>query len=532
MKKLPTLPTGNSSFENIRCNGDIYVDKTRHICQMIRDGKYFFLSRPRRFGKSLMVSTLKCLFEGKENLFEGLWIKSKNNDNALNFKWEWEKHPVITLDFNGISHQTPEFLIQGLSLAMKKIGKNYDVELNDIPVKEQFKELIESLFKKTGMPLVFLIDEYDKPLIDHLGRGDDALEIAKINRDILKGFFGVIKDGDVVDITRFVFITGVSKFSQVSIFSELNNLTDLTMHRRYADMMGYTQEELESCFASHIDAFAKEIGISSSDLLLNMKRYYNGYRFSETDIKVYNPFSVLRAFDEQALKPYWFETGTPSFLINLINRKNWNIPEIEKISATRSVFSVFDLENLHPEAILFQTGYITIKEIRGMLYTFDYPNQEVKTGFLENLFYTYTENFREGSRFALLCEYLELNELDNFIETMRAIYASIPNILESHRDEAYFHTIFYLMVSASGARARSEVLTCKGRIDMVVEFKDKVYIIEFKCGRSSAEAIRQIRSKNYADSYLQQGKTIHLMGINFNIETRNISDWKDELFCE
>ena len=522
---LPKLPTGNSSFESIRQDSNLYVDKTRHIGQMLSDGKYYFLSRPRRFGKSLMVSTLKCLFEGREALFKGLWIE----ENAADMGWEWKRHPVITLDFNGISHETPEVLVQGLSIAMKQTANCHGFELSDMPLKEQFKALIGKLFKKTGMPLVFLIDEYDKPLIDHLGKGDEALTIAKKNRDILKNFFGVIKDGDVVDITRFVFITGVSKFSQVSIFSELNNLTDLTMHRKYADMMGYTNGEMKAFFTGHIDAFAKEIGVSSEALLAQMKHYYNGYRFSETDIKVYNPFSVLRAFGEHALKPYWFATGTPSFLIHLIGKRKWYVPEIEKLKATTSLFSVYDLETLHLEALLFQTGYITIKDVRGMLYTFDYPNQEVKTAFLENLFYSYTDHFREGARFALLCEYLELGELDEFIETMTAIYGAIPYTLESKRDEAYFHTIFYLMVSASGVRAHSEVLTCKGRIDMTVEFQDKVYIIEFKCGRTSDEAIHQIRSKNYADSFLQKGKAIHLMGINFDMETRNISDWKHEL---
>ncbi|WP_186441007.1 PD-(D/E)XK nuclease domain-containing protein, partial [Desulfamplus magnetovallimortis] len=244
----------------------------------------------------------------------------------------------------------------------------------------------------------------------------------------------------------------------------------------------------------------------------------------------YNPFSVLRAFGEQALKPYWFATGTPSFLINLIKEKEWYPPEIENLKSTLAIFSVYDLETLYIEALLFQAGYITIKDVDEELYTFDYPNREVKTAFIENMFYSYTEGATDCARFILLSKYLRMDDIEAFVETIKSVYASIPNILESHRDEAYFHTIFYLMVSASGAKSHSEVLTCKGRIDMVVEFKDKVYIIEFKCGRSSAEAIRQIRSKNYADSYLQQGKTIHLMGINFDIETRNILDWKHELF--
>ncbi|MBF0201709.1 MAG: ATP-binding protein [Desulfamplus sp.] len=531
MHNLPTLPTGDSSFENIRLNGDVYVDKTRHIYQMISTGKYYFLSRPRRFGKSLMVSTLKCLFEGKEELFEGLWIKNKDNNNIQNTQWEWKRHPVITLDFNGISHRTSDILVQGLLSSLKSIGGEFGIELKETLLKEQFKELIKALNKKTKMPIVFLIDEYDKPLIDHIGKGDESLEIAKKNRDILKDFFGVIKDADIVPITRFVFVTGVSKFSQVSIFSELNNLTDLTMHLKYADMFGYTEEELKGCFDPHIDAFAQEISVSPEELVLNMKQYYNGYRFSETDIKVYNPFSVLRAFGEHALKPYWFETGTPSFLINLIKEKGWYPASIENIQATKSVFSVYDIDRLQLEALLFQTGYITIKDIDEELYTFDYPNKEVKIAFIENMFYTYTDADAgsDCARFILLSKYLRMDDLESFMATIKAVYASIPNILESKRDEAYFHTIFYLMVSASGARAHSEVLTCKGRIDLVVEFKDKIYIIEFKCDQKSDAAIDQIKNKNYADSYLQKGKTVHLMGINFDTKERNISDWKHEL---
>lgn len=526
MNNLPTLPTGNSSFENIRLNENLYIDKTKHICQMISDGKYYFLSRPRRFGKSLMVSTLKCLFEGKKNLFQGLWIEK----NSHKISWNWKKHPVITLDFNEISHQTPDFLIQGLSSSLKSTARAHEIELKETLLKEQFKELIIVLNKKTSMPVVFLIDEYDKPLIDHIGKGDEALNIAKKNRDILKDFFGVIKGAEITPITQFVFITGVSKFSQVSIFSELNNLTDLTMLSLYADMLGYNMDEVEKYLMPYIKRMAKDSGECADNVMNELVNHYNGYRFSKRKAKVFNPFSLMTALKYMAVENYWFETGTPSFLINLINKKQWHVPEIEKFKATKSVFSVYDLETLHIEALLFQTGYITIKNVRGMLYTFDYPNQEVKTAFLENLFYTYTENFREGSKFALLCEYLELEELDNFIETMKAIYASIPNILESKRDEAYFHTIFYLMVSASGVQAQSEVLVCKGRIDMVVEVKDKIYVLEFKCNQSSDEAIKQIRSKNYADSYLQKGKAVHLMGINFDTKDRNISDCKHELF--
>ncbi|WP_186441253.1 AAA family ATPase, partial [Desulfamplus magnetovallimortis] len=298
MNNLPILPTGNSSFENIRLNGNLYVDKTRHICQMISDGKYYFLSRPRRFGKSLMVSTLKCLFEGREELFEGLWIKEKGNEdkaNAQNFKWEWKHHPVIPLDFNEISHETPDILKQSIEEHLIEIASNYDIELKRSFIKGKFKELAIALNKKTKMPVVFLIDEYDKPLIDHLGKGDESLGIAKKNRDILKDFFGVIKGIKISPITRFVFITGVSKFSQVSIFSELNNLTDLTMLSLYADMFGYTMDEVEQYLMPHIKRMADQKNDKISDVMEELLKHYNGYRFSKRNVKVFNPFSLMTA---------------------------------------------------------------------------------------------------------------------------------------------------------------------------------------------------------------------------------------------
>ncbi len=522
MKHLPNLPVGESSFKTIRENQNIYVDKTRHIFRIIDEGKYYFLSRPRRFGKSLTISTLKCLFQGKQDLFTDLWIEK-------NTEWEWKEYPVILIDFNQISHDTPNSFKLGLESSLKNLGRLYGVQLRESLLKEQFKELILSLYQKTGMPVVILMDEYDKPLIDHLGRGEDALQIAMANRDILRYFMGVIKGGDVVPVLRFVFITGVSSFSQVSIFSELNNLDDLTMSESCADMFGYTREELESYFMPYIRQLARKAGTSEAQVMQALASYYNGYRFSKRDVRVYNPFSVLTALKRKKIANYWFKTGTPTFLINLLHEADWYLPDIENMQATEGLFSVYDIEHLQIEALLFQTGYVTIKEIRGNLYNFGYPNQEVKTAFLENLFRSYTPNVRGSSRFAMLSDYLQINDLNNFIETVKAIYASIPYTLEIQRDEAYFHTLFYLMVSASGVKTQSEVLTCKGRIDLLMEFDDKVFIIEFKCNQSADKALQQIKGKRYADPYRQTGKKIVLMGINFNTEEHNIIEWQYEL---
>ncbi len=520
MAKLQKLPIGDASFESIRAGRCVYVDKTRHIFQLIDEGKYFFLSRPRRFGKSLTVSTIRCLFQGRKELFDGLWI-------AEHGQWEWKPHPVVFMDFNGISHDTQENLKQGLRRMLAQTAAYYDV-ISDAPlIKEQFKELILALYHKTGTHVVILIDEYDKPLIDHLGKGATALEIAKANRDILKYFLGVIKDGDVAAALRFVFITGVSKFSRVSIFSELNNLEDITMAEPYTDMLGYTQNEMETYFRPFVKRFAEKKGLSEEHIMAELARHYDGYRFSERDIRVYNPFSVLSALKKKNFKNYWFETGTPTFLVNLLKESDYPVIKIENLQLDELIFSVYDIEHLQPEALLFQTGYITIKDVKDDIYSFHYPNQEVRISFLKFLMFAYIPgNGSDRSLFLRLSAYLQQEDFDAFIETVTAIFASIPYTLESKRDEAYFHTAFFLMVSASGVNAHSEMLTCHGRIDLVMEFTDKIYIIEFKCDQSAEAGICQIRAKGYDHKFKQSGKKIILMGINFDTEKRNVADWK------
>ncbi|MCP4352668.1 MAG: ATP-binding protein [Desulfobacterales bacterium] len=523
MASLKKLPLGVQALETFRRDNCLYVDKTEHVLRMINEGMFYFLARPRRFGKSLLVSVLKCLFQAEKDLFEGLRIAEPG-------KWEWKKHPVIVIDFNEITHDTPENFRLSLTEKLMHTAKLYGIKLESSLPKEKFGELIFALQQKTGMPAVILADEYDKPIIDHLGRGDAAAETARANRDILKSFFGVLKGTDVSPLLRFVFITGISKFSRVSIFSELNNLNDITMNPRYADMLGYTQEELETCFKDRISQFAEETGCPREKIISELRHRYNGYRFSKKDVKVYNPFSVLKAFAESDFGNYWFETGTPSFLVNLLREKNYNLPEIEKLNVTESVFSTYDTDSLKPEALLFQTGYVTVKDVRDRIYSLDYPNYEVKTAFLENLLHSFTEGAgaTEISKFALLSAYLEEEDFESFFETVTAIFASIPYNLNTNRDEAYFHTLFYLMISASGTDVGTEVLTCRGRIDLVAEFADKIYIMEFKCNQSAEAAIKQIREKGYAEKYKQSSKKIILTGINFSTEKRIPTEWKTE----
>jgi hypothetical protein len=286
MSSLKRLPVGIQAFETFETFNCLYVDKTEHILRMTDEGMFYFLSRPRRFGKSLLVSVLKCLFQAKKELFEGLKIAEPG-------RWEWKEHPVIMIDFNGITHDTPENLRFSMERNLIRTALMYGTETGEPLLKDRFKELIFNLCRKTGMQTVILIDEYDKPIIDRLGRGEAGAETARANRDILKSFFGVLKDADVSPMLRFVFITGVSKFSRVSIFSELNNLNDITMNPDYSDMLGYTQEELEVCFAPYLSEFGAKTGMSEAEVKAKLKYHYDGYRFSERDVKVYNPFSVL-----------------------------------------------------------------------------------------------------------------------------------------------------------------------------------------------------------------------------------------------
>ena len=517
MKKLPI---GIQAFEIMRTQGYLYVDKTRYVHRMVDEGMFYFMARPRRFGKSLLVSTLKCLFQGKKELFEGLWIAEHSD-------WEWQAHPVIVIDFNEIAHDTPEHLQLALDEYVTSIARQSQIVLESTLLVSKFRELICELYRKTGVLVPVFVDEYDKPIIDHLGKGDEGLEIARANRDILKSFFGVLKGATVSTALRFVFLTGVSRFSKVSIFSELNNLNDISMHEYYAPMLGYTQEELEVYFGDYVQRLAGKLGYSEDKVKAALAQHYDGYRFSERDVRVYNPFSVLKAFDQKQFKNYWFETGTPTFLVNLLKQREYNLPQIEGLQVSRSIFTTFEIDRLIPEALLFQTGYLTIAGVEDEIYTLDYPNREVKTAFTESLLFS-TEGIenRASSHVLRLSRYLQREEMEAFFETVTAIFASIPYDIETKRDEAYFHTIFYLMISASGGAAQSSVLTCRGRIDLVVTFSDKVYLIEFKCNQSTEAGIRQIREQGYAEKYRQSDKKIVLVGINFSTEKRNLEAWQ------
>ncbi len=526
-KRLKNLPVGVSSFERIINNNLLYIDKTELLYNLVNTEGYYFLSRPRRFGKSLLISTLYNIFKGNKELFKDFYI--------YNTDFKWEEYPVVKLDFNKTTNDNRDLLEISLKNRLVEIGEDYEIELNEADLlKDIFSKLIKELYNKYQKGVVFLIDEYDKPIIDHLGKGKEHLEIAKDNRDLLKSFYGTLKEGDVSDRTRFVFLTGVTKFSKVSIFSELNNLNDLTMDEGYWNILGITEEEIERELIPYINIFCKNKGKDCKELREELRNYYNGYRFSDNPERVYNPFSLFSALTKKSIKNYWFETGTPTFLINLIKEKKYNVPNIEEgILISEQTISNFEPERLKIETILFQTGYLTIKDIvprRNIRdttkYILTYPNMEVLSSFIESLSDEFIDIEDRERKYESIYFAFEKGNIEEAIELIKEIYSEIPYTLmrKDRIGENYFHTIFYLIITASGVGVRTEVLNSKGIIDMLVETKDRYYIIEFKCNQSAEKAIEQIKEKEYHKPYLNKGKEVFLIGINFSTEKRNISE--------
>jgi len=515
------LPIGIQNFEQMITGNFYYVDKTRYIHEMVRPPQaFYFLARPRRFGKSLMVSTLDYLFRGRKDLFDKLYLAGVERD--------WKPHPVLKFDFNTINFTSSEKLDQNLLALLHRIGTEHDLNNQIHSLPEAFALTIIGLFRKYKERVVVLIDEYDKPIIDHIGRGDEHLKIARDNRDKLKQFFGVLKGGDVSAALRFVFLTGISKFARVSIFSDLNNLNDISMQARYDAILGYTADEIESVFGHKIKRMAEEQNTQAAVISEKIALWYDGYRFTENKKKIYNPFSVVRFFDSGQFENYWFETATPSFLLNLIRERDYPVVDIEGMQLPKELFSVYDLDYLSLEPLLFQTGYITITDFEDEMYRMGYPNQEVKTSFLSYLLNDWVSirDLKIIGVYKRLYRHLKNKEINRFIGVIKRIFASIPYTQIANRNEAYYHTVFYLMLSASGVDVDTEVLSSTGRLDMTAGFSDKIYIIELKCRQSAEQAIEQIVTKRYYEKYLHSGRDIFLMGINFDTSERTISDWQ------
>ena len=508
---MQKLPLGIQTFSEIIKEKYLYVDKTQHIAELIQSGKYLFLSRPRRFGKSLLVSTLAEIFAGNQKLFQGLSIYDKI---------EWQPHPVIIIDFNGISFNNEDVFKASLSSFLDKVADKYDIGLESQFIKDKFAELIEKIAEKTQQKVVILIDEYDKPIVNYI----DDIEKAAKNREILRDFFGVLKYSDA--FLRFVFLTGVSKFARVSIFSDLNNLRDITFSSQFAALLGYTQNELEHYFDEHIQILGSELRLKKAPLLAKIKTWYNGYSWNAKD-RMYNPFSILNLFTEQQFDNYWFASGTPTFLIQLIKKNAYEAPNFENKKVTKIVFDSYNLDNMNIFALLFQTGYLTLTNVDTqedfIEYTLNYPNLEVKQAFITYLLESFTSQRLEEIQPAAksLRRYLQTNNLDGFMNLIKALLAKIPYPLHIEQ-EAYYHSLFYMISILMGVEIDLEVLTDKGRIDGVLRLEDQIYLIEFKYGKAGTkmntltkQAIQQIQTKNYGERFLNEARPRLLLGIGF-----------------
>lgn len=524
---LKRLPSGESSFTSIREGDWLYVDKTEDIHRLVTSGKYFFLSRPRRFGKSLTVSTLKALFEGRRELFEGLWIAEHGD-------WDWGKtNPVISLSFNGL-----DYLNQPLETALAKEielkAEMHGITLTSDTSKDRFKELILKLGQTHRV--VVLIDEYDKPINDYL----TEFEMADTNRNVLGSFFGALKANEVADCLRFVFITGVSKFSKVTLFSELNNLTDITQHKRFGTLVGITQAELEGYFGEHIARLAEDEGLTKEAVLAKIKHWYNGYTWDGRNF-LYNPFSLLGLFGSGSFKNFWFTSGTTGWLARKLRDMAINMANVEGMLVRESFFDKFEIRNLDPTVLLYQTGYLTIKEIiiddAEATYRLDYPNYEVRSSLFDSLFQAYADTpvSEVGEIMYQIRNALTGHQLPEFITLLRGIFADISNrLLKQYVEadslklwEAYYQTVIYLALHLTGSQVACEVQTNRGYIDAVAETKDHVYVMEFKVGKA-AEAMQQIKDKGYPEKYLHRGKPLTLLAVGFDPATRNIGDWEEE----
>ena len=514
------LSLTSSSFRQLRGKNKIYVDKTRWIYKMISEDVCYFFSRPRRFGKSLTISTLKELFKGNKELFNGLYIYDK---------WEFREHPVLVFDFNSISCKNPDMLERGLREKLLRHARTYEIGLEEGTLEGMFDELIVQVYKKYNSPVVVLIDEYDKPIIEHLGQGKDRLDTARANREMLADFFGVLKGVGVVDELGFMFVTGVSYFTKVSIFSKWNNLNDISTDREYADFLGYNDEEIRENFEEYLKNLADEYGYRDIDACMQELQYwYNGYRFSpDVDKKVYNPVSVMFALQKKVFNNFWFQTGTPTFLVNLLREKPHKIPEMEQLKVSSNFLQAYDLENLGVEAILYQTGYLTIKDVEGGYPILSYPNREVKDSFQEVLL-TGLQDPDKNPRILAddLGKAIRENDFEEARYLLDLILGDIPHRLYEKKDEAYFHVIFYLAMSLSGYRAESEVLSYRGRLDMAVKYdgENRVYVFEFKTTGSAKEAIKQIEEKGYAKRYEAKGYEVMRIGVVFDVDRRKVAE--------
>lgn len=516
MEETRKYPVGIQTFSKIREGNYVYVDKTKYIVDLLRKGsQYVFLSRPRRFGKSLFVSTLQAYFEGRKELFNGLALGS--------YEKKWVKHPVLHFDMSTAKHTDTKGLLSELNLKLAEYERIYGRDENAENPNQRLECLVKRAYSQTGQKVVLLIDEYDAPLLDVVHEKDNLKPL----RLIMQNFYSPIKYLD--PWLEFTFITGITKFSQLSIFSEINNLDNISMLDQYSTICGISKTELLTEMKPDVEILAKALDKSFDETLTELKDFYDGYHFSEKSEDVFNPFSLVKALRSQKIAAYWFSSGTPSYLIKTLQKYHVGIMDIEKKSASVDDFDVSPEQMTSAVPLLYQSGYLTIKRYNPILqsYQLDYPNKEVRLGMVKSLAPNYLSPVQmdnNGFVFDFL-EQLYEGSMDAALQKMQSYLAGISNRL-SNKNEKDFQTVFYLIFNLMGAYIRVEEDSAVGRADVVLHMPDTVYVMELKYDRSADEALRQIDEKGYLLPYSSDGKRLVKVGVSYDSDKRTIGDWK------
>lgn len=510
-------PLGIQTFENIVKGNYVYVDKTALAYQMVHENKYCFLNRPRRFGKSLLVTMLQAYFEGKRELFEGLAME--------HLEHEWFSYPVIHLDISKGKFYDMASLHATLDSLLADYEAKYSLHVEyEKAYNVRLQNIIKAAYAQTGREAVVLIDEYDAPMHDSMKNSDLQEQI----RNAMRNLFSPLK-GEERHL-RFVFLTGISKFSQLSIFSELNNITNISMLDKYSDICGISRKELVAIFDADIRELATENEMTYDEALSELQHHYDGYHFSGRGEDVYNPYSLFNTLASNEFDDYWFSTGTPTFLIELLQEKHLDMLELDDITATADRFDTPTEKIIDPVPVLYQSGYLTIKAYnhRGKIFKLGFPNTEVKTGFSNSLFRYYAPD-RLGEKDALYAAYykclVEHDDMEAFIPHLQTFYKKFPYTLVNN-NERHYQAVFYTCLLMLGADVRAEVPTADGRIDMLLFTKKSIYVFELKYGQSADVAMLQINLKDYAAAFAEDGRKVYKVGIIFSADRRSIESWK------
>ena len=515
-KIVNKYPVGIQTFEEIREKGYLYIDKTKYIVDFREKGmKYVFLSRPRRFGKSLFASTLQAYFEGRKELFEGLAIADYEKD--------WVKHPVFHFDLSGAKHMTIEQLERYLADMLEEQETIWGYKTHQVDANLRLKDLVKKAYEKTGEKAVVIIDEYDAPLLDVVHEKENLQPL----RRIMQNFYSPLKMLD--PYLEFTFITGITKFPQSSIFSGLNNLDNISLFDQYSAICGISKTELTTQMKPDIEAMGEALNMTYEECLKELTQFYDGYHFSKNSEDIFNPFSLVKALNARDIAPYWFGSGTPSFLLKLLDQYHVNLSTLESQEAVLSSFDQSTEEMTDALPLLYQSGYLTIKKYEPMFqeYTLGIPNKEVRDGLLNSLIPHYVNPRRSDNNAFLLgfCKAVYRNDIEAALEHMRTYMATIPYDLENH-SEKHYQTIFYLMFSFLNIYIRTEVKSAIGRADAVMHMPDTIYVFELKVDKSADEALAQIDEKGYMLPYHAEGKRLVKIGISFDSTQRTIRDWK------